>query len=512
MTEKDAQSPKEVHAKLDAIVNAVSGFGGSNDPVTRSTFQSGAILTREELEIMYRFDWTTRRACDVIPEDATREGFTIQMDDDNLIAELLEDLKRLKVPQKIKKACKLANLHGGSVILLGALDGAGENTESPLNIDSISEVAFLTVFDRWQLHIAQKYDDPLQAKYGEPEIYEIKPISHDKSTLQNRKIHETRLLRFDGALLPDYVLELNQGWHDSIIIAIHDALKHFQISTQAGAVLFQDFVTKVLKMPSLATLMLNKEYDLIEKRIQLAVGKMSSVGIAVIGNDEEMDKFQTPITGLVELMDKYIEYVCAAIETPRARFFGQQLGVLAGATETTRQYYDRVGVYQEDKIRNPLEYLLTLLMAAKGKTPDKWSVKFNSLYKETEKEIAETRKAQADTDAIYIDRQVLSPEEVTASRFGSGEYSIETTINTNERREFNKEKKDVDIDHEHQFMYDDRPFYTNSTFDAADGHYHNGMLGGESFNTGSAIYDEDENDHYHEFVFENETRRTSGRL
>ncbi len=57
-----------------------------------------------------------------------------------------------------------------------------------------------------------------------------------------------------------------------------------------------------------------------------------------------------------------------------------------------------------------------------------WSVKPRPLWQLTEKEKAETRKIQADTDAVYLDRQVLKSTEVRSSRFGGDTYSSETVL------------------------------------------------------------------------------------
>ncbi len=57
-----------------------------------------------------------------------------------------------------------------------------------------------------------------------------------------------------------------------------------------------------------------------------------------------------------------------------------------------------------------------------------WSVKPRPLWQLTEKEKSETRKIQADTDAVYLDRQVLKSTEVRSSRFGGDTYSSETVL------------------------------------------------------------------------------------
>jgi hypothetical protein len=71
----------------------------------------------------------------------------------------------------------------------------------------------------------------------------------------------------------------------------------------------------------------------------------------------------------------------------------------------------------------------------KGKVLDDWSLEFNPLWQPTEQETVEMRNKQAETDKIYIEQQVLTPEEVTLSRFGGDEYSIETSVDLEARKQ-----------------------------------------------------------------------------
>jgi hypothetical protein len=63
----------------------------------------------------------------------------------------------------------------------------------------------------------------------------------------------------------------------------------------------------------------------------------------------------------------------------------------------------------------------------------------------TEKEQAEVRKIQADTDAIYIDTGVVAEDEITYSRFGGGEYSTDTILDL-EKRNADKLAEDEEPD------------------------------------------------------------------
>ncbi|BBO74410.1 hypothetical protein DSCW_18270 [Desulfosarcina widdelii] len=423
----EARSGKPTHTRHDVYVNAYSGFGGSKDPLQRTRFMGGLVLSQIELDELYRFFWLPRRIVNALPEDACRQRINLAIEDPEEGARILRRMEELKAWQIFEEALRLSRLHGGAVVIVGATDG--QDPEEPLNAKSIKRVGSLTVLDRWQLSQAKLYDDPLAPNFGLPETYRLQaanaaPIS------SGAVIHESRVIRFDGAWLPDRLRIQNNGWHDSVIIAINEQLKQFGISIQAVAVLFQDFITKTLKIPNLAEMIANGEEATLQARIQYAVSNMSSLGVSLIGENEEFDKMQTPITGLVDLLDKYMDLVSAASDIPKTRLFGQQLGTLSGADETTRNYYDRIKAYQQKHLRGPVTCLIELLRAEKKAPAGGWSFEFAPLWQPTDKEKADTRKTVAETDQIYILNQVLTPEEVAVSRFGADGYSMETTVST----------------------------------------------------------------------------------
>lgn len=266
---------------------------------------------------------------------------------------------------------------------------------------------------------------------------------------QNQRIHESRLIRFDGAYLPEISKVQNSGWYDSVLIAINEELKRHGTSVQSGAILMQDFITKALKLPNLAELLSNPEgQTALLTRVQWAIANTSSLGITLLGEDEEFAKIQTPIAGLVDLLNLYIELISAAAGIPRTRLFGQSLGVLAGATETTRAYYDMVKSYQNKHMRRQIEKLIRIFLKdksskTKGREPQEWSFDFCQLWQPTDKEKAEVRKLMADTDQIYINTGVVTSDEIASSRFSPDGYSMETTVDFGLRAEFEKQSQEA---------------------------------------------------------------------
>jgi hypothetical protein len=142
-----------------------------------------------------------------------------------------------------------------------------------------------------------------------------------------------------------------------------------------------------------------------------------------------------------DLLSLFILRICAAARMPVTKLFGQSpSGLNATAEGDLAFWYDRVSGQQDADLRKQLEYLIKLLWLAKdgptgGVEPKSWSLDFESLWQLSQDEETAARKTQAETDAVYIDTGVLTPDEVAMSRFGGDRYSFETSLDDEIRAE-----------------------------------------------------------------------------
>lgn len=442
-------------SKKDNYFNRNSGFGGGNDPVNQAVFITPTVLNRTEVEDMYAGAWIVQRAINVLIEDATKAWVDFKTEDPDVVEYVNEKVKAIELRKHTFEALRLARLYGGSILVMGAIDGG--NAEDELKEDSIKSIDFLYTVDRWQLNIKTRYDGPLKPKFGEPELYEINPIFGGSQ----QTMHESRVIRFDGSWLPTQKQVANQGWHDSVLSSMISDIKNFIISNQSAGQLLQDFITKVLKMPNLADLIENENFNAIEARIQYALRAMSNVGLSLIqgggdGVGEDFDKIQTPITGFPDLLEKMRDMVCAAIGVPKVKLFGQQPGKLSGLDETIRIYDDEVAAYQETELRSPIERAYSLLLKSKENTkgePDVWSLEFNPLRKKTDKEKADIYDITSQGDERYLNAGVLSADEVAKNRFTPDGFNQNTIIDIENREEMgdiDEEEKTDQAGHVHE--------------------------------------------------------------
>jgi phage-related protein (TIGR01555 family) len=133
---------------------------------------------------------------------------------------------------------------------------------------------------------------------------------------------------------------------------------------------------------------------------------------------ERYEKIATQFAGVPEMMDRAANRLAASSEIPVTLLMGQApAGLNATGDTDLRIFYDRIKSDQANILAPILIQLVHVTALALG-IRGEHGVIFPSLFQETPKERREADKLLADTDAIYLDREVLTPEEVRARRFG----------------------------------------------------------------------------------------------
>ena len=434
-------------------INQFNTFGTSADPITRTVFGFTTRLERTELESLFRHDWVARAVILAMAEDATREWVSFIEEEGGARADDIEDaLETLEVRTKFLEAITLSRLYGGSVMILGAYDG--QMLEEPLNEDRVNWFGFLLVLDRWQVFPRAWYRDPSHPKFGLPSHYLVQPVSHFGPTVTNFIIHESRVIRFDGGFLPVRLRLQNIGWGDSALEPVYEALRQFGVSTQSGAALMEDFVTRIYKMADLPEKLGAGKLGLIEQRMQLAAGQLSVHGITVIGPDDEISKEGTPTQGLAKLHEKYIDYIAGASRMPKSRLFGNQSGVLgaSSADADLRTWYDQVRAFQMNRLDKEVKRIARIKAKAEGLPQDGWNTFWKPLWQMDEVTMSQMMVNHSQAHSNWIQNGVLLPEEVAESVFGKDGINFDDIVLDQALRKKVEAEEQKQIDLEAQMM------------------------------------------------------------
>jgi phage-related protein (TIGR01555 family) len=424
--------------RLDGWQNVLTGLGTSRD---KSTYAEviPTILSQQQCEDLWRGDDMADLIVTALPHDALRETptLTIASIEDATqraaaVDAIMAALADLGAKKAVQKALQYERAYGGSAIYVGAVDGSLD-AEQPLQTQSIRAIRHLTVFERRQLFAVEYQQNPMAADYGKPTLYQVQSFT---GVGTGQKVHASRLVIFPGRRVTDRNPTENEGWGDSVLSLVWDALRIFNQSWLGIGYTMLDFSVAIMKIKGLASILAANSPDAVANRAQAVELGRSIAKTILLDSEEEYERKTTTLSSVPDVLGQVMYRLAAAARMPISKMFGQSAsGLNATGEGDARNWYDAVAAYQEDAVRPAYEQLLKLLFASKtgptkGIEPSNWSLKFPPLWQPTEKERAETRKIVAETDQINFDLGVVTSEELRNSRFGGEEYSPETEIDT----------------------------------------------------------------------------------
>jgi hypothetical protein len=405
----------------DALINLVAEMGTNTDKRSFTSFTSRNKRSREELESMYRFDWLSGKLVDIVPDDMTRQGRTLNSEMDPKRLEEFEKAERdfLMAP-KVHESLKWARLYGGALIYLGINDGM--DPREPLDHNNIKKgsLSHLTVLDRYYAP-AMKINtwDITAPNFGLPDIYSLVESTH-------AQVHWTRIVRFDGIKLPLREMKRNQYWGDSILERLYEALIDAGTVSASASTLLLEQSVDVIKVPNLLSLASSHAgEEQLRKRFQLAKMMKSYNNMLLMDATETYETHHQPFAGIPQLYDRFLNAVASASDIPVTRLMGSSPGGLNATGESDiRNYYDMISSKQETQLRPPQTALDNILAQHLwGEVPEDLTYEFNPLWQQTEEEKATTEKTRAERDKTYIDMGVVTEEVVALDLIERGTYS-----------------------------------------------------------------------------------------
>ncbi len=320
---------------------------------------------------------------------------------------------------------------------MGIADGLP--LDEPVDERNIRDVKWLHVFDRYQSFSRDgTFEKDLNnPNYGFPNVYTV----NDTRTGALFYVHHSRILRADWSMLPPRQQNFNNGWGDPLLQSIYDELRNYSTAFANAGLIMQDFVNYTLSIPNLAELISSQCSDnQVMKRLDLLNLTKSATNTMILDAEEKYEKASTNISGIPELLDRFMLALSAVSGVPVSLLFGRSAaGMNATGDNDVRNFYDMVKQEQEAKLKPMLEKLTRYIMLSKdgafeGVEPDNWSIQFVPLWQNTEEQEAIVRKIVAETDAIYLDRGVLDAAEVAVSRFGGNRWSMNTEVDLESRK------------------------------------------------------------------------------
>ena len=393
----------------DSLLNLTANLGTARDKAANSIYSLPS-LSDQELINAYRGAWLPRKIVDIPALDSCRKWRDWQATADQITLIEAEE-KRLGLRGKMMQVRTRARLFGGAALLIGT----GESDPSkPLSADRIARggIKYLTVLSRSQIHAGSIILDPASEFYGMPGEY----------TLQTQakpgiKVHPSRLvLQYGAPSVDEAYMQFNQGWGDSVLLALMDSIKqHDNTGANIASLIFEAKVDTV-GIPNFMTNLGDPTYrNTILTRWALAETGKGINGTLMHDADEILGQKTASFTQLPDIMDRFMQIVSGAADIPATRLMGMSPSGMSSTGESdVRNYYDRISAAQELEMGPAMHFLdECLIRSALGARPPKVHYKWASLWQISDTERANIGKTIADTAKILRDGEILPDEVIT---------------------------------------------------------------------------------------------------
>lgn len=428
-----ADSILKVKKRIDGWSNIFTGAGIENrDRRVSGQYSPSYIVQVNELTNLYRGDGIASRLIDLPVHDMTRKWFKVLHDVED---DIQKELRLLRVKRNIKEALTWADLYGGAIIVMGIDDGG--KLEDELNEESMKKIEFLRVYDRHRINLSTSdlYQEPEHPKFGQVEFYNINPLL-GLTGAEPFKVHETRVLRFTGKTMPEQVMYTQEWWGDSRVQNVYERIRGLSMSYANIERIIEEFIIGIIKMVGLEEKLEGGRDKEVINRLNILDMSKHILNSYLLDEDESMERVSAQVNGLSDAVTKLEMALASSSGIPTSIFFGTSpKGLNASGAESQQRdrYYEMIAGRQEEKLLDPVERIVYLVQKlgegpTKGIEIENWSIEFNPIAVPSMKELAEIHKIQSEADKIDIDDGVLYPSEVTMSRHGGMEYSVETTI------------------------------------------------------------------------------------
>ena len=421
---KGSGSKKNVF-QLDGWQNVVNGFNTTSRDGNQSVgFVSENILDEETCRALYESEGIAKRIVDIRVKHMFREGFTVSNDTDGLISTYI---RKSGLYSACREAQIWGDVFGQGVLVLGINDGNIDMSE-PLNEDNMKSLDFFTVYDKTRITIDGFEEDPASEFYMKPSMYSITPVNGASFS-----VHRSRVIEFMGELATQDTYIANGYSHLSFYQAIKRKIEQMVSTYDSAKKIVHDLYMWVYKFEGLASFIAQDAESggkfVTDRANQLDMTR-NFLNMMLIDTQEDMDKKTGSVAGVAEIMSATKEMVLMAGGVPESLMGTAPKGLSNSDASGEKFFYDDMADRQESNLYPKFVRLITIIMKLKdgvtgGKEIKDWDIKFNPIERESQKQIVENRKAQAETDEIYMNRG-LSVDDVLESRYGGNEYSYET--------------------------------------------------------------------------------------
>lgn len=276
---------------------------------------------------------------------------------------------------------------------------------SPKTVKVGSLTSFTTVEAIWTSPSAYNAIDPTAPDFYKPREW----------FMLGKRIHASRMLTIITRPLPDILKPAFNFSGISLSQLAESYVNNWLRTRQSVSDLINNFSITALKTDMAQMLQGDCDGSDVLNRADFFTLTRSNRGLMLLDNaDEDLVQLNTPLSGLHELQAQSQEHMCSVSRIPAMILTGiSPSGLNASSEGEIRAFYDWISSQQQSFYKHPLDICIKLLMLNLwGEIDETITFEFNPLWQTSALEESQIRLNNANADTAYLDRSVVSQEEV----------------------------------------------------------------------------------------------------
>lgn len=419
--------PKGKKLAMDEVLPGTASWAGG--AIVQAGFFADLTFPGYPLLAQWSNQTEYRKVSERLSTEMTRRWLeltsTSEDDKTELIKEINDWFKEMKVREHAQKLAFVDGTQGRAHLFIDTGDddpkerakpiGDGRNKLSLNKVTPKHPIKRLKVVEpTWVYPAKYNSSDPTDPAWLNPETWFV----------MGTETHRSRLLPFVGREVPDLLKPAFAFGGLSLTQMMKTYVDNWTSTRQHISRLIGNFSRSGIKTdlqqqlaPSdgSAAIEGGTAGDALMNRVDLYTELADNTGMMVLDNeDEEFFQFNTPLGTLDALQAQALEQVCLPAGMPVVVFLGLTPKGLNASSEGEIQAWEMwTNAYQEhfygDFIRRMINFAQ---LSLRGSVDPEIGYKWLPLRTESPVDISTREKAEADRDAIYVDRAVLDPLEV----------------------------------------------------------------------------------------------------
>lgn len=351
-----------------------------------------------------------RHVASIWAEHCTRKWIKLNGNDEKCKA-IEAELKRLAVKELFREAIEKECFFGRVQLFMDFGDFAKpKELTAPLVLDKrkinkqrpLKRLGF--VEPMWSYPGIYDAQNPLAPDFYKPSSWYV----------NGSIVHASRMLTLVGRPMPTMLKPAYAFGGVALTQMCKPYVDNWLRARQSVSDLIHSFSVMVLAT-DMESVLGGGDADQLFNRVDMMNRTRDNRGTHVIDkNSEEFTNVSAPVAGLDKLQAQALEQIASVSGIPLVILLGiTPSGLNASSEGEIRVFYDKIMAYLEKVCGPELDTLLQVIQLSLFDDVDPAiTYEFESLWEMSDKDLADIRKADAEADALYIDKGVIDPDEV----------------------------------------------------------------------------------------------------